>query len=53
METITESLQREGREEGVFDVTRNMLQRNVDISFVRDMTGLSVEQIGSLQPAFA
>ena len=61
METIAEALQREGiekgiergRKQGMFDVAKNMLQRHVDMNFIRDMTGLSVEQIGSLQPAFA
>ena len=53
METIAESLKREGREEGVFDVARNILAYHFDITVITTMTGLSVEQISTSQPAFA
>ena len=52
METIAESLKREGREEGVFDVARNMLADRFDIAVITKMTGLPIEQISALQPVY-
>ncbi|MCL2053703.1 MAG: Rpn family recombination-promoting nuclease/putative transposase [Oscillospiraceae bacterium] len=40
---------REGREEGIFSVARNLLAKNISIDIVRETTGLSIKEIESLQ----
>ena len=41
----------EGEKERTFSIAKNMLQRNTDIDFIRDVTGLPIESIRSLQVA--
>lgn len=38
-----------GREEGIFDVALTMLSQNFDIKIIASVTGLSIEQIKTLQ----
>ena len=42
---------KEGRQEGLFLTAKNMLQRNIDLDFVREVTGLPMESIRGLQVA--
>ena len=38
----------EGKQEGILYIAKNMLRNHVDISFIRDMTGLSIQDIKTL-----
>ncbi len=41
----------EGRQTEKFDIAKNMLQRNTDVDFVREVTGLPMESIRGFQIA--
>jgi predicted transposase/invertase (TIGR01784 family) len=38
-----------GMEKGIFNIAKNMLQKHVEIDFISDITGLSLEQIKALR----
>ena len=55
--TVASKIEQKGRQEGIevgiekekFDIAKNMLRKHVDINFINDITGLSLEKISALQ----
>ncbi|MEM9103423.1 MAG: hypothetical protein AAGB12_13995 [Pseudomonadota bacterium] len=49
VQTMAQSLRQEGREEVQKSVALNMLKKNMSISLIADVTGLSITEVKALQ----
>ena len=48
---IKQQGRKEGKQEGIFTIAKNMLQKKTDINFIREVTGLPMASIRRLQVA--
>ncbi len=47
--TVASKIEQKGIEKEKFDIAKNMLRKHVDINFINDITGLSLEKISALK----
>ena len=47
--TVASKIEQKGIEKRTFDIAKNMLRKHVDINFIKDITGLSLEKISAIQ----